>query len=86
MSHYGRRFFFHCYPCFEPFAAGTIRLFPYADFGEGTDNPKSAQKPQDNNDDHNNVQDRLDGTRHGDETVDEPEKNADHDEDYHYMD
>jgi hypothetical protein len=63
-----------------------FRLLPYVDLGEGTDNPKSAQEPQDNNNDHNNVQDRFDGARHGDETVDEPEKNANHNKDYHYMD
>jgi hypothetical protein len=55
------------------------------DIGEGTEKSKNAQEPQDNGNDHNGVQDRLNSARHRYETVNDPEKNADHDQDYHYL-
>jgi hypothetical protein len=60
-------------------------LLPHADSGERTDNSKSAQEPQDNGNDHNGVQDRLDGARHWYESVDEPETNTNHDQDHDYV-
>jgi hypothetical protein len=41
---------------------------------------KGIQEPDDYTNDHQSVQDRLDGARHRNETVDEPEKNPDHDQ------
>jgi hypothetical protein len=35
--------------------------------GERTENSKNFQEPQDNGNDHDGVQDRLDGARHRDE-------------------
>jgi hypothetical protein len=55
------------------------------DSGERTENSKNAQEPQDNGNDHDGIQDHLDGTRHRDESVDEPEKNANYDKDHHNL-
>jgi hypothetical protein len=66
-------------------AAELRRLLPHADIGEGTENSKNAQEPQDNGNNHDGVQDRLDGARHRDESVDEPEKNTNNDQDHHHV-
>jgi hypothetical protein len=49
------------------------------DTGELTENSKNAQEPQDNRNDHDGIQDRLDGARHRNESVDEPENNTNYD-------
>ena len=38
--------------------------------------PKDFQEPQDYSDDHNRIQDRLNGARHGHEAVYQPEQNT----------
>jgi hypothetical protein len=43
---------------------------------------KNIQEPQDHGNDHDGVQDRLDGARHGDETVNQPEEYPNHDQDH----
>ena len=60
-------------------------LLSHADLGKRTDKPENVQEPQDNGNDHDGVQDRLNGARHWYESVDEPEKNANHDQDHHYL-
>jgi len=70
---------------FETFPAEPGRSFAHADTGEGTENAKDVQKPQYNGNDHNGIQDRLNGARHGDKTVDEPENNTNHDQDYYHV-
>jgi hypothetical protein len=47
--------------------------------------PKALQEPQDHSDHHDGVQNRLNGARHRDETIDEPEQNSNHNQSYNYM-
>jgi hypothetical protein len=56
------------------------------DFRKGAKNSKNAQKPQDNSNNNDSIQDRLNGTRHWYESVDEPKNNTNHDQDYYYLD
>ena len=60
-------------------------LLPHPDTGERPENAENAEEPQDNRNDHNGIQDRFDGARHWYETVDEPEKHTDHDQDHHHL-
>jgi len=53
----------------------------YADPGEGMENPKNIQEPQNYENDRDGIQDRLDGSCHRDETVYQPEENPNHDQD-----
>ena len=46
------------------------------------ENSKNLQKPQNDDNDNNHIQNRLYGSRHRDESVDEPEKHTDNDKDY----
>jgi hypothetical protein len=55
------------------------------DLGEGTENSKNTQEPQDNGNNHDGIQDRLNGTRHWYKSVDEPENDTNHDQDYYYL-
>jgi hypothetical protein len=48
--------------------------------GEGMKESKDIQEPQDYKNDHDSIQDRLDGSCHRNEAVDEPEKNTHHDQ------
>ena len=57
-------------------------LLSHADIRERTENSKNVQEPEDNDNDHDGIQDRLDRARHWDESVDEPENNTGHDQDY----
>jgi hypothetical protein len=66
-------------------AAELGRLLPHVDLGERTENSKNVQEPQDNRNDHDGIQDRLNGARHRYESVDEPENNTNHDQDYHHL-
>lgn len=67
---------------FCPIFAELRQLLPHMDTGELTENSKNAQEPQDNGNDHDGIQDHLYGTRHRDESVDEPEKNTNYDKDH----
>jgi hypothetical protein len=63
-------------------------LLPHADLadtGERTDKSENAQEPQDNANDYDSIQDRLNGAGHGDESINEPEDNANHDQGSHYV-
>jgi hypothetical protein len=56
---------------------------PYAievKIGDVMHESKDIQEPHDYTNDHESVQDRLDGARHRNEPVDEPEKNPHHDQ------
>jgi len=44
--------------------------------GMVTEYSEKVKKPQNHNNDHNNIQNCLYGTSHWDESVDEPEKNT----------
>jgi len=68
-----------------PIRAGPGQSLPHVNRGEGTQKSKNAQKPQDNGNDHNGIHDRLDGARHRDESVDEPENNTNYDQDHHHL-
>jgi hypothetical protein len=48
-------------------------------------NSKDIQEPQDYKNDHDSIQDRLDGARHRNEAVDEPEKNTNYDQNHKYL-
>ena len=47
--------------------------------------PKNIQEPQDHGNDHDGIQDRLDGARHRDEPVNQPEENPNHDQHCEYV-
>jgi hypothetical protein len=68
-----------------PIIAEVRHLFPHADIRKRTENSKDAEEPQDNCNDNDGIQDRLNGTRHRDKSVDEPENNTYHDQDYYYL-
>jgi hypothetical protein len=42
------------------------------DVGEIIENTENVQEPQNHDNDHNGIQNGLDGSRHGDESVDKP--------------
>jgi len=44
-------------------------------------NSKNIQKPQNYGNDHDNIQDRLDGSCHWYEAINQPEENTNHDQD-----
>ena len=46
---------------------------------------KNIQEPQDHDNDRDDIQDRLDGSCHRDETVNQPEENPNHDQDQKYL-
>jgi hypothetical protein len=50
--------------------------------GERLQQPKDIQQPQHYGDYYDGVQDRLDGTRHGNETIHQPQQNSDNDQGY----
>jgi hypothetical protein len=58
---------------------------PHVHPGEGMKKPKSIQEPQNHENDHDGIQDRLDGLCHRDETVDQPKENPNHDQDQEYV-
>jgi hypothetical protein len=58
-----------------------VGLLPYANAGERTDNPKDIQQPQKDGYDDHGIQYGLDGSGHGDEPINDHEKNAHHDKD-----
>jgi hypothetical protein len=57
----------------------------HVDIGKVTENSKNVQQPQNDGNDHNGIQNRLYGSRHRDESVDEPEKNTNHDKGYDHL-
>jgi hypothetical protein len=48
--------------------------------GDVMHEPKNIQEPHNDHNDHDSIQNRLDGARHRNEAVDEPEKNPNHDQ------
>jgi hypothetical protein len=62
------------------------QLLSNSDIGEFANEPKHAQEPQDHGDDYDHIQDRLNGARHWNIIVDEPEENTNYDQDYQHMD
>jgi len=46
---------------------------------------KNIQEPQNYDNDRDGIQDRLDGSCHWDETVNQPEENPNHDQDQEYV-
>jgi hypothetical protein len=67
-----------------------IRLLPFlpadsltdADSGDGVKQSKYIQEPQHHSDDYNGVQDRLDTSGHGDETIHQPQEDTHDDQGY----
>jgi hypothetical protein len=52
---------------------------------EGMEKSKNIQEPQNYENDHDSIQDRLDGACHRDETVNQPEENPNHDQGQEYV-
>jgi hypothetical protein len=61
------------------------RHSPHVHPREGMEKPKNIQEPQNHENDHDGIQDRLDGSCHRDETVNQPEENPNHDQDQEYL-
>ena len=55
------------------------------DPGDGVEEPKDIEKPQDDPNDHDGIQDGLDGPRHGNEAVHQPEQNTDYDQNHYQL-
>jgi len=53
------------------------------DHGEGIEKSKNIQEPQNYDNDHNAIQDRLDGSRHRHVAINQPEENTNHDQDHY---
>jgi hypothetical protein len=49
------------------------------------EDPKNIQEPQNYENDRDGIQDRLDGSGHRDETVNQPEENSNDDQDQEYV-
>jgi hypothetical protein len=60
-----------------------IRFFSHVDPGEGIENSKSIQEPQNHGNDYDGVQDLFDRARHWYVVVHQPKKNAYHDQDHY---
>ena len=54
---------------------------PNADSGERMKKSEYIQKPQNQANDDDGVQDRLDASCHGDEAIHQPQQNANYDQD-----
>jgi hypothetical protein len=50
------------------------------DHGEGTEKSKNIQEPQNYDNHHNTIQDRLNGSRHRYVAINQPEENTNHDQ------
>jgi hypothetical protein len=55
---------------------------PNVNSGDGMKESKNIQKPQDDANNHNGVQNRLDGRCHGDEAIHQPQEYTHHDQDF----
>jgi len=62
-----------------------IPLSAHVDAGEGTHQSKYFQEPHHHENDHDSIQDRLDGSCHGDETINQPEQNTHYDQNHEYV-
>jgi len=49
-------------------------------------NSKNIQEPQNHHDDHDRVQDGFNGSRHWDESINQPKENANHDQNHNQLD
>jgi hypothetical protein len=58
-------------------------LLPNADIGEGMKQTENIQEPQDHDDHHDGIQDRLDRPLHRNKAIDEPEQNTHYDQNHH---
>jgi len=64
-----------------PAAVSFIRVSSAnVDNGRGTDHAKSAQQPQNDRDDHDNIQNRFDLVIHGNVLINQPQDDTDHDQ------
>jgi hypothetical protein len=62
-----------------------VTLIPDADIGEAVKHSKHIQKPQHYDDDHDRIQDGLDRSLHGYESVDQPKQNTHDDQNHQYL-
>ena len=56
------------------------------DLGDGVEQSKCAEEPHRHANDDDCIQDRLDGTRHGDDPINQPQDDPDDDQGEQYLD
>jgi len=61
-----------------------IQLAANADMGKGTKKSKYIQEPEHHNDHNNGIQNGLNRSLHGNESVNQPEQNTHDDQNRHY--
>jgi hypothetical protein len=64
--------------------SAAVPLVTNADMGKGTKKPKYIQEPQHHNDHNNSIQNGLNRSLHGNESVNQPEQNTHDDQNRHY--
>jgi hypothetical protein len=58
---------------------------PQVERGETAENSKYLEEPQNHSNDNQGIQNRFNGSRHGNEAIDEPEKHTNHDQDHEHV-
>jgi hypothetical protein len=53
--------------------------------GNGTENSKNVQQPQNHGNNYHDIQDLFDGTCHWNVVIHQPKENANHDQNQHYI-
>jgi hypothetical protein len=61
------------------------RQLPHMDRGERAEKSKNIQKPQNYDDDHDSIQDRLDRSCHRYMAINQPEENTNYDQDHYEL-
>jgi hypothetical protein len=61
------------------------RQLPHMDRGEGAEKSKNIQKPQNHDNDHDSIQNRLNGSCHRYVAINQPEENTHHDQDHYEL-
>jgi hypothetical protein len=61
------------------------RLRTNVDSGKGIKESKNIQDPQNHGNDHDAVQDRFDGSLHGNEAIHQPQEDTHHDENFEQL-
>jgi hypothetical protein len=58
---------------------------PHVHSGEGMEKSKNIQEPQNYENDHDCIQDRLNGSCHGYEVINQPKENTNYDQNHEYV-
>ena len=59
--------------------------FPDVDPGNGVKQTNAIHQPQNDSNDHNAIENGLEGCLHWDEAIHQPQQNTDHDQHLHYL-